>query len=57
MSTREPVAIAAIVVAAIDVGTLLLLKRHLDVEEQTAIVGVITLIAAGWARSKVTAVA
>jgi hypothetical protein len=55
--TKEPVAIAAIVVAILNVVALIVLKRELSVEEQTAVVTVVTLIGAGWVRSKVTPVA
>jgi hypothetical protein len=50
----EPAAIGAAVAAIINVVVLLVLKKELSIEEQTAIVTVVTLVAGLFIRSQVT---
>jgi hypothetical protein len=52
----EPAAIGAAVAAIINVVVLLVLKQELNLEEQAAIVTVVTLIAGLFIRSQVTPV-
>lgn len=53
----EPAAIGAAVAAAINLIVLLVLKHELSLEEQAAIVSIVTLIAGLFIRSRVTPVA
>lgn len=55
--TKEPAAVAAIAVAVINAVVLIVLKRDLSIEEQTAIATVTVLVAGFFTRSKVTPVA
>lgn len=50
----EPAAIGAAVAAIVNVVVLLVLKKELSIEEQTAIVTVVTLVAGLFIRSQVT---
>lgn len=57
MKTNEPVAIITAIATVINVIVLIVFKQELKLEEQTAIVAVLTLIAGFVARSRVTPVA
>lgn len=52
----EPAAIGAVVAAIINAIVLLLLNEELTLEQQTAIVSVVTLAWGIWTRSKVSPV-
>jgi hypothetical protein len=57
MPKTEPAAVAAALAAAISVVVLLVFKHELSQEESAAIIGVVTLLAGLWTRSKVSPVA
>ena len=50
----EPAAIGAVVAAVLNAVVLLVLKKELSIEEQTAIVTVVTVIAGLFIRQNVT---
>lgn len=50
----EPAAIGAAVAAIVNIIVLLVLKKELSLEEQAAIVGVVTLVAGLFVRSQVS---
>ena len=56
MKTNEPVAIVAAIATVINAIVLLVFKQELSLDEQAAIVSVVTLIAGFIARSRVTPV-
>lgn len=56
MKTREPAVIGVAVAAVINAIVLIVFKQELDLDVQTAIVSVVTLIAGLFVRSQVTPV-
>jgi hypothetical protein len=57
VNSREPAIIAAAIATIINAIVLLVFKEELDLEVQTAIITVVTLVAGWIIRSKVTPVA